>query len=134
MFLTKSMLNELNTLQGKHIKTVLGLHHNVRSTPLMEALDIPSVSTMTGIGALNLLKACLQSNSVTSLFYTVLMRRQCHINMRKCLLGHINDILKNKNIALCQYLLNSDKIVSMFKYKIPNGVNGYIDTIRYFLR
>ena len=71
VFLTKSSLNELNTLQGKNIKTVLGLNHNVRSTPLMEALDIPSVSTRTDIGALNLLKA--QSNSVTSLFYTALI-------------------------------------------------------------
>ena len=53
--------------------------------------------------------------------------------MRKCLLGHVNDILKNKNISLRQYLLNADKIVSMFKYKTPNGVNGYIDTIRYLV-
>ena len=53
--------------------------------------------------------------------------------MRKCLLGRVNDILKNKNISLRQYLLNSDKIVSMFKYKTPNGVNGYIDTIRYLV-
>ena len=80
VFLSKSSLKELNTLQGKHIKTVLGLHHNVRSTPLMEALDIPSVSNMTDTGALNLLKACLQSNSVTILFYTALIRRQCQIS------------------------------------------------------
>ena len=57
MNISSNKLKVLDKVQGKHLKSLLGLKYHTRTTPLLEALNIPSVSTSVEMISLDLLKA-----------------------------------------------------------------------------
>ena len=58
---TKSNLKALDKLQSKLLKIVLGLKTQCRTTPLLSAMDITTVSTVINASSLRLLKSCVVS-------------------------------------------------------------------------
>ena len=53
MHLTQSNLKELDILQGKHLKAIMGLSYSCRISPLLEGLNMIRISTMVKFGALS---------------------------------------------------------------------------------
>ena len=88
--LTQSNLKELDTLQGKHLKTTMGLSYSCRTSPLLEGLNMIPISTMVKFGALSLFKSCLQSNSLARNFYVQMLKRQYYVNLSKTLSGCVS--------------------------------------------
>ena len=128
--MTKSNLKELDTLQGKQLKSVLGLHRSSRTTPLLGAMDILPVSTLIMKESLGLFKSCLKSSSVTRNFYSVILA-QCQMdnNLYKTLAGRVLTFLRNKDILLCDFLLHKN-LKNIF---CPNTPCGIIDTVKFLL-
>ena len=131
--LTQSNLKELDTLQGKHLKTIMGLSYSCSTSPLLEGLNMIPISTMVKFGALGLFKSCLQSNSLARHFYVQMLKRQYYVNLSKTLLGCVSAFLKNHNVKVCGYLLGSNHTLSVLKRVrcvTPQNENGLIDSVR----
>ena len=130
VYMTKSDLKELDTLQGKQLKSVLGLHRSSRTTPLLGAMNILPVSTLIMKESLGLFKSCLKSSSVTKNFYSVILA-QCQMdnNLYKTLAGRVLTFLRNTDISLCDFLLHKN-LKNIF---CPNTPCGIIDTVKFLL-
>ena len=71
--LTKSNFKDLDKLQRKMLKIVLGLKTKCRTIPLLSAMDITPIFTVINASSLRLLKSCVLHNSQTMLFYNYLI-------------------------------------------------------------
>ena len=130
VYMTKSNLKELDTLQGKQLKSVLGLHQSSRTTPLLGAIDILPVSPLIMKESLGLFKSCLKSSNVTRNFYSVILAQcQMDINLYKTLAGRVLIFLRDTDISLCDFLLHKN----LKKIFCPNIPCGIIDTIKFLL-
>ena len=79
---------------------ILGLKSSSRTTVLLQSLSITPVSTIIKIGATNVLKSCIASNTTASHFYIQLLKRQHDVNIDKTLLGHVNALLTNNSVLI----------------------------------
>ena len=73
--ISKSSMKKMERLQGKLIKSFLGLRKSSHTTPLLAALCIPPVERSVGFAALGLLRSCILGTSNASQFYIDMMTR-----------------------------------------------------------
>ena len=69
LYLSKSNLLDIDKLQGKLLKAILGLPTRCHTTPILQALGINSCASTVTLSSLDLLKTCLSSSSATASFY-----------------------------------------------------------------
>ena len=137
--ISKSNLKQLDTIHGKCVKAILGVSYCSRTTPLLQALNLDSVTKTVQKQSLDLLKCCLTSDSITQNFY-------CHIykiwNTDKkhllcnTLLHRVLSTCKNEHIDFTKYVLDQSyvrKVKCMISNKISNGQNGLVDSVRALL-
>ena len=106
LHLTKSNLKDLDKLQSKLLKTVLGLKTQCRTTPLLRATDITPVSTVINASSLRLLKSCVFSNTQTRLFYTYLIGQHDIDSSGKTLYGRTLTYARENCINFINYIFN----------------------------
>ena len=139
MNISKSNLKQLDTIHGKCVKAILGVSYSSRTTPLLQALNLDSVTKTVQKQSLDLLKCCLTSDSITQNFY-------CHIYqiwntdkkhlLRNTLLHCVLSTCKNEPIDFTKYVLDQSyvrKVKCMISNKISNGQNGLVDSVRALL-
>ena len=137
--ISSNNLKVLDKVQGKHLKSILGLKYHSRTTPLLEALNIPSVSKSVQMMSLDLLKSCLLSSSSTQKFYLHMINTWKHGNVncvKNTLLARTLSVYKFYNMNLHNHVFNLNDnayVKQKMVHKLPCGQNGMVDTIRFCL-
>ena len=72
--LTKKSRVELEKVQGKLLKSALGVSKFCRTTPLLKAMDIQRIDDIISSQQLSLMKTILSNNSRANLFYSMCLR------------------------------------------------------------
>ena len=135
--LNRRHLKELDAIQFKLLKCILGLNKFIQSSHLLQALRIIPISTSIQIMSLDLLQTCVSSDSATSQFYSYLL---CTVNknhVNKLLVGRVLKCCKESNINIFNYLFDNEYRMIKKKYLskyLPDGVNGVVDTLRYVFK
>ena len=131
VFVTKPNLKKLDKAQGKYLKSMLGLSYSCHTTPLLQALCIPSCSTAVLLSSMDLIKSCLSSSSVASTFYRHLLKIDV-TKSRRTLIARSHQCCAGRNIKFSRYLLN-DSYANQSKWKhdynVRSGVDGLVDYI-----
>jgi len=131
----KSKLKELEKTQGKLVKSVLGLTKHSHNTPILQALNVDSISKTIGVSSLNLLRSCLLYSSNATRFYSRLLYCD-HKYSEKTLVGRARDFARVHDIDVLRYILDTQyKNVTTrdLKKGIAHGCDGTIDSIRMLL-
>ena len=129
-------LKKLDQLQGKIIKSILGIPYSSRTTPLLNALELETLTDTVHKASLDLLKSCLLSDSRTQSFYchlTGIVNTRYKPLVKNTLVDRAMSVCHNKNINYFRYLWDSSyrvKIKHCFINHIHTGAIGFIDSIR----
>jgi hypothetical protein len=73
IYLNKGQRQELNSAQGKLVKSIVGIGAKFRTTPLLDALGMCKVTSAVDVANLNLLKNTLKHESGASKFYQYML-------------------------------------------------------------
>jgi len=121
--LSPTTLKKLESAQGKLVKGFLGLRKTSYTTPLIQALRIPPISTSVGLASLDLLRSSLLHGSSASQFYShALVRPACTSDS---LVQRSSLFASKHNILLHSYIFNDQYRISCktrLKAAEPNGV------------
>lgn len=131
----KTSIKLLESLQGKLLKSALGLRKSSKTTPLLQALKLDRICTTIEIQKLSLLKSMLLSSSRCRKFYMYLL--SCVLDGNritdKCLLSCVLSICEKYGISLLQYI-SDDKYHSRCKYLMKlKSQCGIADSVRHSL-
>ena len=131
------MFKNLESLQGKLLKSALGIHKFGKNTQLLQALGILKIETSVNIGYLELLRSVLASRSRATSFYIYLLKqlelgKLCNF---KNLVGRSYEVCGKYNISLHKYIFdNHYACVSKESIKQSyTGEDGVVDSIRQLL-
>ena len=69
MYISKQNINELDKLQAKFIKCLVGIGSSYKTTPLLKALKIHNISDVINLNSLVLFKNIMKHPSAASGFY-----------------------------------------------------------------
>ena len=131
VYMSKSDFKFLDTIQGKHIKCMLGLKFSSRSTPLLRSLAVLPVSTVIMIDALNLYKSCLSSSSSAGNFYKMLLLNPYNKKAERTLMGRVLSYINNTGLDFISYLCNNNYVENFKQSQIVhNDLDGLCDSIR----
>ena len=123
--LNQSNIKALVTLQGKMVKSFLGLRLSSRNTPLLAALKIPSITDSLACSAENLLRSCLIHYSRATDFYAHLLKQNSFVNGAN-LIHRCFKLCDNFNVSALFWQSHLSSRKQMFpKY----GSDGLIDTV-----
>ena len=103
--LNRRHLKELDTVQFKLLKCILGLNKFSRSSHVLQALQIIPISTSFQIMSLDLLRTCVRSDSATSSFYSYLLCTANKNHVNKTLVGRVLKCCKESNINIFTCLI-----------------------------
>lgn len=124
-----SNLNLLKRTQGNLIKAALGLRKSCRTTPLLRALNIQSVTQVLELSLLNLFKSCLISDSATSTFYSYICSKSA-----KHYMGTIIDRIKSISSSHpIRYSLDQNycsRVRIALRANVRSGADGLVDSLR----
>lgn len=129
----KTAFNSIESVQGKFLKSALGLKKSCKTSPLLQAAGIDSISVSVEISRMSLLKSMLLSTSRCRLLYQHLLscalngKLKSHRNLVSCVL----QTCKKYNIYFMQYLCDSSyqaKCKKLIKHRPECGI---ADSVRY---
>ena len=102
--LRKEDIRRLETLQAKLVKASLGLHKFLRTTPLIQAMNIKKVETLIDCQSLKLLKGIMFNDSKSKDFYLHLIRTNFAGNT---LLMRVKNVCDKTDLkSICTVLFN----------------------------
>ena len=107
MFLSKSSMSKLEKTQSSLIKASLGLHKFCRSSPILSALDISSISHTVDMASLGLLKQIFDNSSGAKHFYMhmVQLHSSGMLHGHSDLVSRCLQICSKYDISLLKFLL-----------------------------
>jgi hypothetical protein len=135
MLLKKVHRDDLDKLQAKLIKSIVGIGPKYRSTPLLEALKVTKISRVIDVNNLFLLKRILCNKSGAALFYSKIL--SSNICMPSLLTSRVNRICNDHDIDFNRFLINdiyAHKVKSNMLKCPQDNENGLVDSIRLLLR
>ena len=141
IYLKKSHLRELNKVQAKLIKCMVGIGEKYRTTPLLQALYLNNMSNVIEYNTVVLYQNIMKSNSAARKFYitmsykkknncTYLLNNRVKSIFEKYDLKTMKSLLFNRSST--SYKCNSAKHVIL--HKVTHNSNGLVDTIRTLLK
>jgi len=133
MSIKKTKVKDLITTQGNLIKASLGLKRSCHTTPILQALDIQSVSNAVDFRALNLLRSCLLHPSGASQFYSNLLMHESGSKTQNTLVGRTLQTAHQHGINVLKFVMNSEYYMSvkrLLKGRVAFGSDGLIDSVR----
>ncbi len=108
----KTVMQDVEMLQSKLLKSSLGLKRYCRNTPLLQALKIQHVCRSVEIQELILFKSMLLSSSRSHKFYQFILA--CHIqgaiSSQRNIVSRILKTCDKHNISLAGYLCNESHL------------------------
>ena len=136
VYIDKKSVDELDKIQSKLLKSVLGLKSYCRTTPVLNALKMNKISTTVEIDELNLLRTMLHSTSRASIFYKHVFN-QYHRGENcgdKNLISRVHHTCKKYGISVIKYLCDQEYANSQKRVlqRIPTN-DGVVDTVRHLI-
>ena len=133
-------VKELESLQGKLVKSSLGLSKYLRTKPLLNALYINSINRLRDLYSMDLFKGMLLSSSSASNLYCYFVKKFNHSTDNKFnnLITRVKSICSSHNIEAIRYVFNdayTQDCRRKLKYpmEMKPGHDGLIDTVRHML-
>ena len=127
-------LLEMDKLQAKLVKSSLGLSKYLRSSPLLNALNISTILRTCEKNAMNLLKSVLHGSSSCKDFYFYLWSSPSQKAKCDTLLSRNMNYCVKYNISLVKYVLDDKFTKQCHKLLKPVTVNnGLADSLRMLL-
>lgn len=128
--LSKMSLKKLESTQGKLVKAFLGLRKISHTTPLIQALGIPSLESTIGLAALNLLHSAISHSSLSTPFYSQLLSSlpspsTCDSLVERCL-----SFGRKHSVNVPRYLISESYKCQIMKKLNVNVPNGLVDSIK----
>jgi hypothetical protein len=131
----KTVMNNVETIQGKFLKAALGLKPRCKSTPLLKALGIDRIQTHIEVQRLSLFKSVFLSTSRTNVFYMYLLTNalQGRLSSQRNLVTSVLQICDKYNLSLANYLCDKS-YKSLCKRAIKSRAPcGLADSVKYSL-
>ena len=113
MYISNVNLKKLDKCQSRIIKQCFGLSQFVRTTPLLKATGISTISATVYLQSLDLLKSCVLSDSVAHDLYSFILHR----DNNRTLAGRVAEYCNIKNVNLNKYIMCDDYAKSI-KHKL----------------
>ena len=127
----KADLLKTEKLQAKLIKASLGLSKYMRTTPLIQALDIKSLCTLSTISSLKLYRNVMLNDSRSVKFYSHLMINKCNYTS---LLSRINGVCSHNDFMKLSLVISDEYFQSCVKkFKSPVLNDGLVDSCKMLL-
>ena len=120
--LYKTDIQNMDKIQAKLIKTSLGLSKYMRTTPLLNALYINSISDVIDVYTLNMYKMIMFSNTGAKSLYTHILNSDSHAGRHNNLIRRVKKTCFLHDISLIRFLSND---VYAYAY-MPNDVYAYV--------
>ena len=131
VYLSKQNLNDINKLQAKLLKCMIGIGPSYRTTVLLDALKTQKVSDIIDCNNLvlfnNLLGTCSAARSFN--LFMIKKRKYCP----GTLLDRVNKICQSNNINMSKFIYDRDYINIIkrkFHQNVSDGLNGIVDSLR----
>ena len=123
-------------MQGKLLKSALGLSKFSRSTPLLEALRINKINSSVETQQLNLLKSIINNGSRARTFYLHILKQHMigKIDKHRDLISRLKPVCAKYDISLVRYIFD-DRYSNSCKRTIKafKTDDGLVDSIRHQL-
>ena len=125
----------MDKLQGKLIKCIVGLGPRHKTSHLIQALNVNSISRLTDFNSLSLFHNIMKSYSGARKFYSLMQEKRITCSM--LLNNRVKNVCDkwNSNFLLSYmsdgYLNNLKKLMLA---NVKDGSNGTVDSVRYLLR
>ena len=137
MYLSKKNRVELDRLQSKLVKCLVGLNPMYRSTPLLKALDMKNIPHTVDINTLNMFHNVMKTHSGARTFYLLMLKH--NIMCPRILTNRVQAICDIMNIDFNMTYINDNSIskwnVRMSKTNsCNNNDRGLVDSIKHVLR
>ena len=124
--LNKKSQKLLESTQGKLVKAFIGLRKTSYTTPIINALKIPSPSTSVPLSSLELLRSSIRHSSNATSFYSFLLSTPHNFNS---LVNRCIQFIDGYDFNVFNFIFN-DSLHNSFKKSIklidPNGVTDSI--------
>ena len=127
---------ELDKLQGKLVKCIVGLGPKYRTTPLLDAVRLKKMSHIINANSLSLLNNILRTDSAAKRF-NILMLRIKSSNCPQLLVNRVLKICNSQNINFTLLLTCKDYVNNCKRQmlgSVKNGTSGLVDSIRHMLK
>ena len=135
IYLNKGNKQDIDKLQAKLLKCIVGLKPFYKTTKLLQALKVNKASVLIDFGNISLLNNILQTKSAARDFYLYMMQ---HGNESKDILtSRVKKICIDNNINMYKCLLDSNYYSFVKKQMCSSPKqheDGYIDTLRMLLK
>ena len=134
LYLSKQNRTNLNKLQANHIKCIIGIGNYYRTSPLLQALNMNTMSDMIDFHTVALFKSIMSADSAAKTFNQIMMKQKP--SCKKLLFNRAKEICSAKSVNVLQVILNSDsfyKLKTKILYKVKPSENGVIDSLRSLL-
>ena len=142
LFILKSRnLRELNKVQAKLIKCMVGIGEKYRTTPLLQTLYLNNMSNVIEYNTVVLYQNIMKSNSAARKFYITMSYKKKN-NCTYLLNNRVKSIFEKYDLKTMKPLLfnrsstshkcNSAKHVIL--HKVKHNSNGLVDTIHTLLK
>ena len=96
LYISNVNLKKLDKCQSRIIKQCFGLSQFARTTPLLKATEISTISATVYIQSLDLLKSCVLIDSVAHDLYSFILHR----DNNRTLAGRVAEYCNIKNVNL----------------------------------
>ncbi len=104
----KTDIAEMDRIQAKLIKTSLGLSKFMRTTPLINALQINRVPTLINVYSMDMIKSIMFSNTSAKSFYSHIFKSKCFTGKYKNLISRVNTVCNENRLSFTKFLFNDD--------------------------
>ena len=131
----KKTWHDIESLQGKFLKTALGLRQHCRSAPLLRALKVQSILKTVELAEINLLRSLFRSTSRASVFYKFLISKSfCNVSFKnKTLVSRVVLTCQKYDISLVKVLCDDRYFLDCKRELKVFNECGLTDTISYIL-
>ena len=126
--------NELNKIQAKLIKCIVGLGPKYRTSPLFKALNLHKISMYIDLNTLSLYHNIMRTHSAARNFNLLMLETKC--NCPNLLVNRVKRLCKTYNFDFIN-IMTSASYVRHCKENITNvkaESDGLVDSVRLLLQ
>ena len=108
-FISESTLRELEKLQGRLVKSMVGTHKYSKNTPILKALGISTVQSSVEVANLELIRSVFKNNSRARCFYLFLLNNEyCNRDSSQVgLLHRVSTVCDNYHTNFLRYIFDT---------------------------
>jgi exonuclease III len=135
IYLSNVQRNALDKLQAKLVKCLVGLGPKYRTSPLLNALKIHSISKVIDVNNISLLHNIMKTNSAARKFNLIMLKKNC--SCPRLLVNRVQKLSNDQTFNLINIITSrphGNQVKSNMLKNIKDGENGMIDTIRLLLK